>query len=156
MDPTTSEERAPSDLSSLVGWAVQRTRPTATASSLTCEQALRIGVTLTIALLPHWSDPDPRVEAALRGATHALTTRIEPALEAVSARAFDVEDEQSSPVRRRIASAAGHCAAIAAGFVGELSDVLEDAVAVAMERDGVSEVEAVARTWAVVQQALRE
>jgi hypothetical protein len=113
-------------------------------------------VTLTTALLPHWSDPDPRVEAALRGATHALTTRIDPALEAASARAFDVEDERSSPVHRRIGSAAGHCAAIAAGFVGELSDILEDAVAIAMLCEGVSEADAVARTWAVVRQALGE
>lgn len=153
----TDARALPTDLRGLLRWSIDVTVATA-KEPLGFEQALAIGVTLTTPLMPIWSaayPDDARVPSALRLAQEAVATGvIAPEAEAAGGAAFDAAEAQSTQLLARVAKAAGHCASIAAGFVGELPDVLEAAIFAAMAREGLSESEAVERTAAVVREIM--
>lgn len=136
----------PTTYSGLLRWATRATSGR-TAIPVIESRALAIAVALARPHVP--LSPDIRVGNALAIAETILVGGQGDA-EAASNAAFDAEQSAPTTLLAWVASIAGHTACVAAGHVGELADAIEDAIRIAMERDGITEADATSRVRNVV------
>lgn len=141
-----SAMEVPTTYGEMLRWAIRATSAGSGASSVQ-RRALVIAVALARPYVP--LSTDVRVGNALAIAETILVGGHGDA-EAASDHAFDAERVAPTPLLARIASIAGHAACVAAGYVGELADVIEDAIELAKERDSLSESEATSRVRTAV------
>lgn len=141
----TGAVEVPTTYSELLRWATRATSDGSVSSVQ--RRALVIAVALARPHVP--LSTDIRVGNALAVAEAILVGGHGDA-RAASDGAFDAERVAPTKLLAWIASIAGHTACVAAGFVGELADVIEDAIEIAKERDTLSEAEATSRVRGVV------
>jgi len=136
----------PTSYSELRRWALRATSDGSDASTVQ-RRALAIAVALARPHVP--LSPDTRVGNALAVAEAVLVGGHGDA-NAASDDAFDAERVAPTKLLAWVASIAGHTASVAAGYLGELADAIEDAIEIAKERDTISDAEATSRVRRLV------